>query len=172
MIFPADEQDEYGLMTPPPSRKVKTFSLKLTSLIDMFTMILVFLLKSFSAEGEIMTVTDDLRLPESSSTKKPVVASIVAINQEYILLDGEQVIETSAILNMAPEASIPELSQALDTRKTLADGLGVVNEDMAFSGKINIQADKDIPYLIIKKVMMTCGLNGYNDIMLAVIEME
>lgn len=138
----------------------------------MFTLILVFLLKSFSAEGEIMMLTDDLKLPESTSTKKPVVASIIAINHEFILLDGEQVIETAKVLRLAPEANLKELRQALATRRALAEGLGQVDEKMDFSGKINIQADKNVPYIIIKKVMMTCGKVGYNDMMLAVMELE
>lgn len=171
MNFPDDEQEDRGLLKPPV-RKPKTFTLMLTSLIDMFTIILVFLLKSFSAEGEIMTMTDDLRLPESTASKKPTIASIIAINQHYIMLDGEQIIETSGILNLAPEAKIESLSQALASRKTMSEGLGEVHDEMGFSGKINIQADKEIPYSVIKKVMLTCGLNGYNDIMLAVVEME
>jgi len=171
MYFPSD--DEATGLRPKVERKPPmTFSLKLTSLIDMFTLILVFLLKSFSAEGEIMTVTEDLRLPESTSTKKPVVASIIAINQEFILLDGAQVTETGTVLNLPPDAKIPELRDALMTKRTLAEGLGQVDEMMDFTGKINIQADKNIPYVIIKKIMMTCGSIGYNDIMLAVMEIE
>ena len=172
MYFPSDDEEDSGLMSKVPNKEVKTFSLKLTSLIDMFTLILVFLLKSFSAEGEIMTLSDDLQLPESTSRKKPVVASIVAINQEYILLDGEQVVSTSRVFSLAADAKIPELRDALQTRKTIAEGLGQVTEQMDFSGKINIQADKQIPYIIIKKVMMTCGSVGYNDMMLAVMEIE
>lgn len=171
MNFPDDEQDESGLMKMP-ARRAKGFSLMLTSLIDMFTIILVFLLKSFSAEGEIMTIANDLMLPESTSDKKPTVASIIAVNHQYILLDGQPIVETSSVMSLPPEAKIEVLSQALANRKIMSEGLGEVHDEMGFSGKINIQADKEIPYLIIKKIMMTCGQYGYNDIMLAVVELE
>jgi len=171
MNFPDDEQDDRGLMKPP-GRKPKSFTLMLTSLIDMFTIILVFLLKSFSAEGEIMTMTNDLQLPESTSKKKPMVASVIAITSQFVLLDGQQIIEIASIQQLPPEVDIEALGQALANRKTMSEGLGAVHDEMGFSGKINIQADKEIPYSIIKKVMMTCGHNGYNDIMLAVVEMD
>lgn len=174
MYFPGDDDTDEGLGgMRPQSRTPKSFSLKLTSLIDMFTLILVFLLKSFSAEGEIMTVTDDLKLPESTSQKKPEVASIIAINHENILLDGEIVVETAVVNGLSNQTMIiRDLADALKMRKALAEGLGQVNEQMDHSGKINIQADQNIPYSVIKKVMVTCAQGGYNDMMLAVIEKE
>jgi biopolymer transport protein ExbD len=171
-MFLALDQENGGVRKIKSSKGAATISLKLTSLMDMFTILVVFLLKNFSAEGEIMTVANDLRLPESSSAKKPLVASVVAVNQDWVMLDGEHLVNTTDLTGLKPEAVINELKEALITKRVIADGLGEVNENMAFSGKINIQADKSVPYIIIKKIMMTCGRVGYNDIMLAVIEAE
>lgn len=154
------------------SKRPKPFSLKLTSLIDMFTLILIFLLKSFSAEGDIMLVADDLILPESTATQQPKVASIVAISDHWVMLDGKQVVETDAVLRLQPQEQIQPLVEALRTKRQMAEDLGQVRDQMDFSGEINIQADEKIPYLVIKKVMMTCGATGFNDIMLAVTEAE
>ncbi len=163
-----EEVQQMNWRRKPPS----SFQLKLTSLIDMFTIILVFLLKNFSTEGEIIAMAEDLMLPESTSKDKPTAASIIAINHNWIILDGEQVLPTSDVMGVPPGQVITILADALVTRRTIAEGLGQVAEEMDFSGRINIQADKNIPYLIVKKVIETCGSNGYNEIMLAVSETE
>ncbi|MCI0511623.1 biopolymer transporter ExbD [candidate division KSB1 bacterium] len=171
-MFLALDQEDGGVRKIKRAKGASTISLKLTSLMDMFTILVVFLLKNFSAEGEIMAVANDLRLPESSSAKKPMVASVVAVNQDWLMLDGEHLANTAEITQLRPEAVIDELKEALVNKRAIADGLGEVNENMAFSGKINIQADKSVPYIIVKKIMMTCGRVGYNDIMLAVMETD
>ncbi|MBN2093592.1 biopolymer transporter ExbD [candidate division KSB1 bacterium] len=163
-----EESTKLNWQRKPP----ETFQLKLTSLIDMFTLILVFLLKNFSAEGQIIAMAEDLILPESSSKDKAEAASVIAINHNWILLDGDQVMLTTDVQSVPAGKSITELADALLTRRTIAEGLGQVAEEMDFSGRINIQADKSIPYLIVKKVIETCGKNGYNEIMLAVSETD
>jgi biopolymer transport protein ExbD len=163
-----EEVKQLNWQRKPP----ESFALKLTSLMDMFTIILVFLLKNFSAEGEILAMAEDLMLPESTSKNKPVAASIIAINNSWLMLDGQQVLPTAEVLSVPPGQIITMLADALITRRTIAEGLGQIAEEMDFSGRINIQADKNIPYLVVKKVIETCGKNGYNEIMLAVSETE
>lgn len=163
-----EEVKQLNWRRKPPA----SFQLKLTSLIDMFTIILVFLLKNFSTEGEIMAMAEDLMLPESTSKNKPTAASLIAINHNWVMLDGEQILLTTDVLSIPPGQAISALADALVTRRTIAEGLGQVAEEMDFSGRINIQADKNIPYLVVKKVIETCGKNGYNEIMLAVSETD
>jgi len=67
---------------------------------------------------------------------------------------------------------IPELLKELRTKRVLSERVGAISADMGFTGKISIQADKELPYLIIKKIMVTCGKVGFNDIMLAVTKPE
>lgn len=146
-------------------------TLKLTSMIDMFTILLVFLLKSFSADGQIMTVSDDLQLPESTAENSPQAASVIAITNEWILLDGKQIIPVTSV-NATKEMVIPQLLRELKNLKSISEGVGTISADMGFTGKISIQSDKQIPYHILKRVMLTCGQVGYNDMMLAVMKNE
>ena len=74
------------------------FALKLTSMIDMFTILLVFLLKSYSAEGQIVTLSKDLVLPESTSEKAPKVTSVISITNEWILVDGRPIDKIETVL--------------------------------------------------------------------------
>ena len=85
-------------LIPGSGKKKATFSLKLTSLIDMMTILLVFLLKSYSAEGQIMNVSRDLRLPESTAEKIPKVASVVALTRDWVMLDGKPILEISQVV--------------------------------------------------------------------------
>ncbi|HDP99761.1 MAG TPA: biopolymer transporter ExbD [bacterium] len=143
------------------------FSLKLTSMIDMFTILLVFLLKSYSTEGHIMSVAPDLRLPQSSAQKAPETTSIVAVTADVILLDGHRVASVSEVIRSSSNL-IPELQRELVRKRTLSEQVGKIHQDIGFTGKISIQGDRELPYAVIKKIMFTCGKIGYNDIMLAV----
>ena len=90
--------DDDGLMVSRKHKRVpEQANLKLTSMIDMFIILLVFLLKSFSASGDIMTVSPDLKLPDSTAEKEPIAASVIEITQEWVLLDGKKVASISEV---------------------------------------------------------------------------
>ena len=69
--FDKESSEKLFVIKPRRNKSISSFTLRLTSMIDMFTILLVFLLQSFSAEGEIMSVAQDLRLPESSAETPP-----------------------------------------------------------------------------------------------------
>lgn len=149
-------------------KKPIDLSLRLTSLMDMFTILLVFLLKSFSAEGQLVTVTQDLSLPESTSSKRPTAAPIISITKEWIMLDDKP-LASIAEVQANKELLIPELDRALKFARQVAEGLGQQqSESLGFRGMVDIMGDRDTPFLIIKKVMYTCGKNAYNNMQLAV----
>ena len=68
--------------------KDKKVSLNLTSMIDMFTILVVFLLKSYSAEGQIVTVSDALTLPESRSDQRIELNLEIIVTNDAIIVDG------------------------------------------------------------------------------------
>ena len=72
-------------------RKSRTYgekeaSLNITSMMDAFTIVLVFLLKSFAAEGNLLTQADNLKLPYSVSQKQPTEVSLI------VIVDADQII--------------------------------------------------------------------------------
>ncbi|OQX96240.1 hypothetical protein B6I21_01445 [candidate division KSB1 bacterium 4572_119] len=160
---------DYTFHVVSASRKKREthFALKLTSMIDMFTILLVFLLKSYSAEGQIMSVSPDLQLPQSTAQKAPQTTSIIAITQNDILLDGHKIGTVDRIMR-TKDNLIKALENELKQKRRLSEKVSELHSDIIFTGKISIQADKELPYLVIKKIMFTCGRVGYNDIMLAV----
>jgi biopolymer transport protein ExbD len=142
----------------------------------MFTIILVFLLKSYSSEGTILTNADNLVLPNSISKKKPQEVNLqVAVSPEMVLVDNKPVVPTEDIERIPPEEPDPEVTKLKETlAKYYAQEeemvkLGALNK---VEGKVVIQLDKNIAFDVMFKVMNTCGKVGYNNMNFAVMERE
>lgn len=163
----SSEPQTFPVLRKIGRRKYSQFSLKLTSMMDMFTILLFFLLNSFSSEGEIMMVAKDLKLPESTAEKPPKAASVVAITNEWLLFDGRPIERIDNVL-ANKTLLIESLANELKNLRAFTESLGQLNSRMDFTGKICIQGDKEIPYDVLKKVMFTCGQIGYNNMLLAV----
>lgn len=145
-------------------------SLRLTSMIDMFTILLVFLLKNFSAD-QIMNVREDLVLPNSTAQKQPAQTPVIVVTDQYIVLEDKTVARTAQVAN-SNSNEIPNLKAGLIKKKEIAEALGRQNSAFGFKGQVTIQGDKEIPFRILKKIMVTCGVVGYSDILLAVYKVE
>jgi biopolymer transport protein ExbD len=168
MYFNFDkDEDQVFYVRPKKRRPYTSITLRLTSMIDMFTILLFFLLQSFSAEGELLTVSRDLKLPESTAKTPPRPAPILVVTNEWIILDGAP-IETIAAVRTQPNIGIDKLSRQLRQIRQFSENLGKLDPKMGFKGAIIIQGDREIPFEILKKIMFTCGQVGFNNMMLAV----
>jgi len=88
--------------------------LNLTPMIDMFTILVVFLLMTFSATGEILFTQKDIQLPRAFADKPLERVPIIGISQEVILVEGEKVMFTSGVQEKNyPDAKLPELAKML-----------------------------------------------------------
>lgn len=148
--------------------KDKKVTLNLTSMIDMFTILIVFLLKSYSAEGQFITISDSLTLPQSISETSVELHLDIIISSDAILVDGDPVHEigTNPMTDGSP---IPKLVDRLSDHMEYSLAIrGTTGEEM----EINIQADAATPALLLQKVMASCGAAGYGIQNLAVIKTE
>ncbi|MBD3316465.1 MAG: biopolymer transporter ExbD [Chitinivibrionales bacterium] len=157
-------------------KKKKREGLMITSMMDMFTIILVFLLKSYSADGSILTNADNLVLPNSMSKKKPKEVNLqVAVTHDMILVDNQPVAPTEDAERIPPEEPNPvitKLEEKLEScyaQEQEMVKMGALNQ---VSGKVVIQLDKNISFDVLFKVMNTCGVVGYNNMNFAVMERE
>lgn len=165
-------QNKNGFLTKSRMKKTASASVKLTSLLDMMTILLVFLLKNFSAEGQIMIATRDLRLPESTAQKQPRVSSVVAITQDFILLDGKPLAKIPEVVADKNLIILP-LFEELKQLRALTEGIAELSADIkGFTGDISIQGDKEIPFELLKRIMFTCGQTGFTNMMLVVNKYE
>ncbi len=158
-------------------------TLFLTSMVDMFAIMVIFLLNSFSPEGEIIVLTKGFELPKVVNTGQLSQAPSIVIGLEEITFDGE-VIGKTADVAAATDWNIPGLQQILTDRKAAleeelkaagvpqtADGqFELTEEQMRELRKINVSADKRLPFETVKKVIYTAGFAGFPDFRLAVLK--
>jgi len=140
--------------------------LNLTSMMDMFTIILVFLLKVYSTEGQMVQPSKYLTLPKSTVEKHPEVSLDLTISKEWIVLNNKPV---AKVADVAQSSSliIPSLRQELLHYATQAERMQE-KYGQKFSGSITIQGDKTLPYRVLVKVMATCGKSKYPNMRLLV----
>jgi biopolymer transport protein ExbD len=154
--------------------KKSTFaSLQLTPMIDMFIVVLIFLLMTFSAEGQILAVSRDIKLPFAERVEKLKRAPIVAISYPendpaggVVTLDGSEVSTARELLeDDNPDWKIAKLTEQLEVKK---HNWKMTNPDKQFPGTVIVQSDQNVDFKIIKKVMYSCGLAGYANVHFAV----
>lgn len=161
----------------PPSRRkrhrsrVVAASLSLTSLLDIFVIILLFLLKSYSAEGDLLAADPNIKLPVSTSRQAPKMKLIVQVTKDDIIVDGKRVGSTSDSLK-TKDLLITPLADTLEKHSKKTEFIARNNPDFKFRGEVLIQGDREIPFLLLEKIMFTCGQAGYSDISLAVVSSE
>ena len=141
--------------------------LNVVNLIDMFVIIIIFLLKSYSASTEAnIVVSPKLKLP-LSTTDKPIKEYVnVTVTKDEILVERKVVarIVNGNIEGVSPkEFLIPGLYDELLKRKEMILEIAKYNPNVEFKGEINLIAHKSIPFSIIKKIMYTAGQAGFGD---------
>ena len=136
--------------------------LNITSMMDMFTIILVFLLKNFSTEGAIVTPANNLTLPHSSVEKRAKEALGVKISRNGITVEDKLVLDETEYgkLLKQKEFMISLLHEALVNYAEEAKKMATIS-GKDFSAEITIQGDVEIPYSVLTRVMYTCGQAGY-----------
>ena len=147
------------------SRK-KFTGLNLTSLMDVFT-ILVFFLLANSSTSEVLSTPKQIKLPDSVVETKPRETVVIMVSPETVLVQGEAVINTPDILEAQGE-NIPAIVQKLDLLER--NVIGISTQTAVASKEVTILADKTIPYRVLKKIMTSCTGSGYERISLAVIQ--
>jgi len=143
-------------------KRNKTPPLNLVSLMDIFTILVFFLLVS-SSNSYQLPATKDLKLPTSSSSNVPEETSVIAITRDEILLDGAR-IETVSIALADSSPSIAGLKNQLQRIST--------NQKDSTSRKITIMSDENVPYAVIRKVLTTCQESQYTRIAFAALQKD
>jgi len=147
------------------SRK-KVIGLNLTSLMDVFT-ILVFFLLANSSSNEVLSTPKHIELPDSVVESKPRETVVIMVGPETVLVQGEAVANTPELIENR-SANIPEITQRLDLLER--NIIGINSQTAIASKEVTILADKTIPFNVLKKIMTTCTGSGYGRISLAVIQ--
>ena len=145
------------------SRNQTMVDMNLVSLIDVFT-ILIFFLLSNSGGVEILPSPKAVQLPESVSEKAPRENLIVVVSGSEILVDGRKVANVAEVLAMEGDLIAP-LKAELDLQ---ANRQVIRKENEAQSKQLTIMGDKDIPYRLLRKIMVTSARSNFSDVSFAV----
>lgn len=138
--------------------------LNLTSLMDVFTILVLYLLVNQSAT-EVVEPPKDIKLPDSVVESKPRQTVMMMVSEEFILVQGEPVVATKDVLAGKPEAILP-LKDAL--AKIKENVIGLNTEAIAKSNELTIMAHRSVPFKVLKTLMSTSTSAGYTKISLAV----
>ena len=146
-------------------RHGRGMALNLVSLMDIFTILVFFLLVNTS-DGEILPTHKSVELPESISEQQPRVTVTLMVNKDNVLLHGQVI---SSVANIMKE-------QGSYSKVLQAALIGLAGDRPAAPGnpderrEATIMGDKQIPFLLLKKVMASCTQAGFNRISLAVLQ--
>ncbi len=149
------------------NRRKEEGTLSLNSMMDMMTIILLFLLKSMSTSGGLIKPSPFLDLPYSIQEKTPKKALAILVSTSGVMEDMEvdpRIISDQNELMNPDNVVLPGLEKYLVENKDLRDRIG------QFRGEITIQCDKNVTYDWLLKVINTCGQAEYVTIDFVVIK--
>lgn len=144
-------------------RNKQQLDMNLVSLIDIFTILLFFLLSS-ATEVETLPSFKAVKLPESNAEAFPKETIVVTVSGEEIIVDGRKVADVAEVMKLADDV-IPTLKAELEL---LAKRQVIRKENQATQAAVTIMGDKDIPYRLLRKVMVTSARANFSDVSFAV----
>ena len=145
----------------------KVSRINLTSLMDVFT-ILVFFLVMNAGPTEVLDA-GGLALPESVVDAKPSETVVINVGTEEVLVQGQAVARIADIVASGGGDIVPIMARLAELESRV---IGVRTQAVAEAMAVTILADKSIPFSVVKQIMSTCTAQGYTRISLAVIQKE
>ena len=136
--------------------------------IDMMTILVVFLL-AHTAEVDILPNTKNISIPQSLSERKPNAAIVVMLTKDSVFVDGKLVGSIADVVANSGNVFEP-LKAALVAQNDLA--LGGAQRTEISKREVTIMGDKNTPYSVLKKIMLTCSDAEYGKVSFAVVERE
>jgi biopolymer transport protein ExbD len=141
-------------------RKTMLLALSLTSMVDMFSLLVIFLLQTFSTSPEMLMVSKNVVLPTAQSGREIVDAPVLSITSEGIYLDQKLVGTTAQVLKN-PDNLMEKL-------KDLRELWQKTHPTEKFKGEMNLQAHRDTPSTVVSQVMGMLPSQNYQSIQLVV----
>ena len=154
------------------ARKPSLLVLNITSMLDMFTILIIFLLKSYSAEGLILTIPADLHLPQSTTQTAPEPGLIVEVTRDNLVVDGKMLQIDLDEIRESDTLLIESLYEHLMVKARQYEEISALNPNAGFTGRLILEGDREIPFRLLKKILYTCGQAGFINQSLAVFQKE
>ena len=159
--------------------------LSLTAMVDMFVVLVVFLLQSYNSTGQAIHLPKRVSLPKASMVKQLIPSHVVTLSKENIFLEKDKIIDLESIREREKWLISPlffrirslfeehERKYKRDTMRQLPNMMSgksreAQRKELKEMRKVTLQVDKDVDFLTVKKVMFTITEAGTYEINFAV----
>lgn len=142
--------------------------MNLTSLMDVFTILVFFLLVN-SGSVELLEAPKDVTLPESRVESKPRETVVIFVSKDEVLVQGKSVAQVTDIFEGNQTTYDPITNRLAELRDNI---VGPSTLAVAGSQEVTILADKSVPFIVVRRIMSICTEEGYENVSLAVIQKE
>lgn len=143
------------------TRRMMVAGLMLTSMVDMFSLLVIFLLQSFSNSPEVMALSKGITLPAAVSAAAAIDAPLLTVTSDEVLVDHKPVGTVKDVI-AKPEALVKSLVELKDSWKSS-------HQNEEFKGDIHLQADRALSSTLISQIIGIVNSQGYASVHLAVV---
>ena len=145
--------------------KAVDVSIPLIPFIDFLIVLVVFLLMSFSASGELLAQKANLTMPKATNVVDIDMAPVISVDSVVIALDGRRMADTATL---AADPKVERIEALIQDLETLKRNWSILHPQEPFPGQVILQADIGTDYRVIKKLMFSTGQAGYANVSFAV----
>jgi len=146
----------------------KKTSLNLVSLMDIFTILVFFLLVN-SNNSQQLPNSKNIKLPTSVATKSPKETVVIAVTTKDILVDGRQVAVVNDVLSHPDSDLVIEgLKKELDFQYAKSSRVSKIKKNTGLA--VTIMGDESIPYVLLRKILSTCRQANFTHIAFAAMQ--
>ncbi len=144
------------------------FDIDITSLLDILTIMMVFLLQSYNSSGVVINVPKEIDLPRSNSETLSTFGVNIQVSKSQIWVDDKEVVntettETAQLFYEGERRIIPLFNQLVKIKETIKQSEKLSPDANAFSGVANLVVDRSLKYIYLKRVMYTCAAAGFKE---------
>lgn len=158
--------------------------LQLTAMVDMFTVMCVFLLQNYATTNQVLPIDESVALPQAASVKELKPSNVVVVSEDGIVLNSVKVAEfrtvkeqedwlvkalAEGVQKFITDGEAKKKSIGTQVRNAVNDAKPEAPETDDFR-KMTVQADKKIDFLTVKKIMYTVTEAGIQEINFAVLK--
>lgn len=185
-IFKPGQRHRYhNILGKRSGKRDSTMVLSLTAMVDMFTVLVIFLLQNYNSTGEILYIPKEVTLPSAMTVKELKPSIVVTISAEEVLVGSTPVARIEDLksteswmvdglqveVKKSLDAAKLDYESKLQTRLKNVIEKEPVPEEITWN-KVTIQADKGVDFLTVKKILYTVTESGAGEINFAVMKLE
>jgi biopolymer transport protein ExbD len=140
-------------------------AIPLVPFIDFLIVLVVFLLISFSASGELLAQKASLKMPKAENVVDIEISPVISVDAVVVTLDGRRMADTATL---AADPRVERIEQLIQDLETLKRNWSILHPQEPFPGQVIMQADVATDYRVIKKLMFSAAQAGYGNVSFAV----